>query len=569
MPREQAPFFSQSAAGPLPFCSTGPQAEVRQPIFGHIVFNNAGVVLHYSERLDLLAAKQPPIFVRNLTALLEHLLAEMPQVYATMYERLAEAASDKSGREVTILDSLLSGRCLVDASLARIADGNWILSMAVRPAVTGVPSKAEQDRLTGGGNRLFFEKELEAALQEMQGGTRRSVTVMFLELDRFKAVNESFGPVIGDTLLRVVSERLSTALRETDVLARLSGGMFGILLEGDADKLHATELSRRLLDLVRRPYRVAGHVINVGASVGVATAAEDGRNFTSLMRSADLALYHAKNAGQGTWNFFAPSMGERAQQRRIMELDLRKALAGEQFEVHYQPQIEVQSQTVVGMEALLRWRHPQQGLLLPGHFLDLAEELGLDVPIAEWTLRTACSQAFAWPSQLGVAVNVSSACFASERFLTVVEEALHHAHLRPERLELEITEQALMGEREAVHGRLEALRNLGVRVAIDGFGTGSASINQLVSFPFSKIKVDRSLVASKEADVKSRAVLRAVSGLGHDLSMQMMAVGVETLEHVAHARADGYASVQGFYYSDAVPAEKVAPMLASFSQKNR
>ncbi len=312
---------------------------------------------------------------------------------------------------------------------------------------------------------------------------------------------------------------------------------------------------------LRGPFLIDGNVINVGASIGLASAPQDGATREALLKSADLALYYSKAAGRGTYHFFEPAMQERALARRTLELDLRKALVLRQLELHYQPQIDVETGSVIGLEGLLRWRHPKRGLVPPGDFISLAEELGLAVPIGEWVLKTACREATRWPDSVTVAVNVSPLQFEAGNFAQSVQRALTAAGLSGNRLEIEVTENILLRDGHAVLATLKELRTLGVRVAMDSFGTGVASLSQLVNFPFDKIKIDRSLIALQQTDGRNRAIVRAISALGHSLGISTLAEGVETAEHLAHVRAEGCNSVQGFYYSKAVPSGELAAIV--------
>ena len=453
----------------------------------------------------------------------------------------------------------------LEAKLHRVGLSHWLLSLeelsVPRGAHRDMFAVLYQDRLTGAANRSLFEHKLDLALGRLNNGTDTDVTVLFLDLDRFKAVNDTLGHAIGDALLGLVSERLRSGLRESDTLARLGGDEFAILLRDGIDQQRITELASRLIDLVRRPYLVNGHVINVGASIGAALAPEDGRTRDQVLRSADLALYHSKSAGRGVFHFFAPAMEERAQERRAMELDLRKALVLRQFELHYQPQIDVENGLVIGLEALLRWRHPHRGTLLPAAFLPFAEEIGLSIPLGNWVLKTACKDAMAIPDSMTIAVNVSPTQFESADFSVSVASALKASGLPGIRLEIEVTEAILLRDPCNVSTSLEELRRMGVRVVMDSFGTGLTSLSQVVDFPFDKIKLDRSLIGGALDNHKSRAILRAISALGQSLGVATLAAGVETPEHLAHVRAEGCHSVQGFYYSKAVPAGEIEALL--------
>jgi diguanylate cyclase (GGDEF)-like protein len=388
--------------------------------------------------------------------------------------------------------------------------------------------------------------------------------VLCLDLDHFKAVNDTLGHPVGDALLRTVGERLRSVLRETDTVARLGGDEFAVLqgAGGDPQPQAASALAKRVVDLVGRPYALEGHLVNVGASVGVALAPADGEDADALLKAADLALYRAKEEGRGTWRFFEPGMDARMRARRALELDLRKALALREFELAYQPQLDLGSDRVAGFEALLRWQHPERGLIPPAEFVPLAEEIGLIAPIGEWVLRTACREAAGWPEGVGVAVNLSPAQFKSHHLVPAVRAALAASGLPGRRLELEITEGVLLQDNEANLATLRELRALGVRVAMDDFGTGYSSLSYLRSFPFDKIKIDRSFVSGLATDPESAAIVRAIAGLGASLGMATTAEGVETAEQMRRIRAEGCLQVQGYLVSRPVPAAEVAALIA-------
>jgi diguanylate cyclase (GGDEF)-like protein len=453
------------------------------------------------------------------------------------------------------------------ADIQRMEDTVVLASPLVRPESLPAGTLYREmylDRLTGTANRTFFEMQLSALLGTHFESSEREIWILFLDLDRFKAVNDTLGHGVGDCLLRLISERIRGALRDSDTLGRLGGDEFAVLFEEPSDQDHLAELSRRLIDLLQRPCLIEGHIINVGASIGIASAPRDGNSPQALLRSADLALYHSKNAGRGIFHFFAPEMAERAEQRRALELDLRKALVLRQFELHYQPQIDAELQIVTGMEALLRWRHPQRGLLLPPEFLPLAEEIGLSLPIGDWVLKTACRDALAWPGTLTIAINISPLQFENADFARTVDKTLTSTLLPASRLEIEVTEEILLRDPGNISTSLEALRKLGVRVAMDSFGTGLASLSQLVNFPLDKIKIDRSVVGRAVDDNRTRAMLRAISALGQGLGIPTLAEGVENAEHLACIRLEGCHTMQGFYYSPALPARDLAAFLLDF-----
>ena len=416
---------------------------------------------------------------------------------------------------------------------------------------------ALRDPLTGLGNRRAFQAALAAALAR----PTTEAALLLLDLDRFKHINDSLGHPVGDTLLRLVAKRLRASLRAGDILVRLGGDEFAVLLpraEG------ADVLAERLVDLLSRPYLVEGHLANIGVSIGIALAPADAVEGGLLLRRADLALYAAKAAGRRRFCRFHPEMDARAQARQALETDLRRAVALGQFHLHYQPLLEVASGEVIGFEALLRWNHPTRGMVSPVEFIPLAEEIGLIVPIGEWVLRQACRTAATWPEPIGVAVNVSPMQFAdSARLLRAVGEALASAGLPGSRLEIEITENVLLRDGAETLAVLHDLRSLGVRIAMDDFGTGYSSLSQLRSFPFDKIKIDRSFVSQIEAGNGGKEVVRAIAALGASLGMTVTVEGVETEAQASFVAASGGHQMQGYLISRPVPSEAVPALLAA------
>jgi diguanylate cyclase (GGDEF)-like protein len=410
------------------------------------------------------------------------------------------------------------------------------------------------DTLTGLANRAAFLPELDRALEG-----RTEVAMLMVDLDHFKKVNDTLGHPVGDSLLRKVSERLTSALRKTDRVARLGGDEFAVLQCG-AEQPHGAEmLAKRLVELIGRPYVIDGHMIDIGASVGVALngTAEDA---IGLMKQADIALYRAKHAGRGQYCFFEQSMDAEMQERRALEIDLRRALAFRQFELHYQPQMNLKTRTVAGMEALIRWRHPERGLVSPATFIPLAEETGLIIPIGEWVIRQACEHAAAWASPIPVAVNVSAKQLASGKLINTVASALANSGLQPDRLEIEITESVLMSNVESCVATLHSLRDLGIRISMDDFGTGYSSLSYLQSFPFHIIKIDQSFIRSMDFG-RSDAIIRAITAIGNHLGMTTIAEGVETVAQLDQVTHSGCGSAQGYLFSRPVPSDKVAAML--------
>ena len=412
----------------------------------------------------------------------------------------------------------------------------WPVSAAVEKA------QLQKDDLTGLALRNAFMAALGLALPSTAGGAE-SVAVLCLDLDRFKMINDTLGHGIGDQLLKKVADRLSKVSRKDDLVARLGGDEFVILQRGVRSQRDAELLAERLVDLIGRTYVLSGHTVNIGISVGVALGFGPMQP-RDILRNADLALYEAKRAGRGRYRFFEQGMDTLLQERRELEIDLRRALALKQFELHYQPFLDLATDTVIGFEALLRWNHPVRGNVPPLDFIAVAEENGLIVKIGEWVLLTACIAAASWPEGLVVAVNVSPLQFKADTLLASVSLALERSGLGPERLEIEITEGALLADTDNVLATLHALRKLGVKISMDDFGTGYSSLSYLQKFPFNKIKIDRSFVVGGDAD--SEAILKAVSSLGASLGMAITAEGVETAEQLERIRDQNCTHVQGY-----------------------
>lgn len=416
-----------------------------------------------------------------------------------------------------------------------------------------------KDSLTGLASRTAFEQALSDAL------TRRPdepVAVILVDLDRFKAVNDTLGHAAGDILLRLAAERMKASTRKNDTVARLGGDEFAVLIQPSPTFDEPTTIATRILDLVQRTYLIEGQIVNVGTSMGIAHSSRDGKDCASLMRSADLALYHSKKSGRGNFHFFDNQMEQRAQARRTSELELRRALALRQLEVFYQPQVDTRQNRLVGFEALIRWRHPERGLIPPGNFLPLAEEIGLIMPIGEWVLRTACRQALKWPADVVIAVNASPLQFDSGNYADIVRKALSATGLPGHRLEIEVTEGILLRNDETILNSLNDLRSMNVQIAMDDFGTGYASLSQLARFPFDKIKIDRSLAGFEGENIKQRAIVRAITTLSRSLGVCTLAEGVEDESQIIRLQEDGCHSVQGYFFGKPMPASETDAVIS-------
>ncbi len=566
--------------------------------------NGMGVgLLTFSETLEILFANDRlaatleirPVVVDRAVSLLDVLEGSAvltPAAIQRVHEACLAAVATSGEHRSTI--PALSGPAprFFALQVAPLDDGHWMACFeevtARQTAEASAIEAAMHDPLTGLPNRELFHRRLVTALLDAApngngdgaqnnirndagnetGQDEAGPAALLIDLDRFKAVNDTLGHPIGDALLRLVAKRLRSVLRPCDVVARLGGDEFALLVPPIPEPVNLAQLAKRIVDVLGRPYLIDGHLVNIGASIGVALAPRDGREHGQLLRSADLALYHAKESGRSTWSFFEPHMDARALARRSLEIDLRKALALREFELHYQPQVDLETNAIVGFEALLRWRHPERGLVSPAEFIPLAEEIGLIVPLGEWVLREACHQAARWPDGMSVAVNVSPHQFAdTARLVSLVASSLASSGLPGRRLEIEITESVLLRHEQAVLAALHRLRAMDVRVAMDDFGTGYSSLSQLHSFPFDKIKIDRSFVKDRDDAAGQAAIIRAITALGVSLGMSTIAEGVETSDQLARIRAEGCMAVQGYLFSQPVPVDQIDRLIAEFARR--
>jgi diguanylate cyclase (GGDEF)-like protein len=420
---------------------------------------------------------------------------------------------------------------------------------------------AHHDSLTGLANRALLNERLEHAIGRIS--REEMVAVHHLDLDQFKAVNDTFGHPVGDKLLKMVADRLRGLVRETDTIARMGGDEFVIVQPFIADPADATALAQRIIRLMSEPYGIDGHQAVIGASIGIAVGPGDGSSADKLLRNADLALYRAKGDGRGTFRFFEPAMDLQMQTRRIMEQDLRKALPAGEFELYYQPVVNLANGEISGFEALIRWNHPERGIISPAAFIPLAEEIGFIVPLGEWVIRQACVTAARWPGHLRVAVNISAVQFRNPGLMQVIVGALAASGLDPTRLEVEITETVLLHNKEATLAVLHQLRALGIRIAMDDFGTGYSSLTYLQCFPFDKIKIDRSFVKDITENSGSLNIVRAVAALANGMGMTATAEGVETREQLDQITSEGCTEMQGFLFSQPIPAHEIERLFLS------
>ena len=439
-------------------------------------------------------------------------------------------------------------------------DGGWVAThediTEQRRSEVKIEYMAHHDALTDLANRVLLNERLEQALGRVSIATEM-VAVHHLDLDQFKAVNDTFGHPAGDKLLKIVAERLRALVRDTDTIARMGGDEFVIVQAPITDPTDATSLAQRIIASISEPFDIDGHQAVIGASVGIAVGPGDGLRPDKLLRNADLALYRAKGDGRGTFRFFEPAMDLQMQTRRIMEQDLRKALPAGEFELYYQPVVNLASNEISGFEALIRWNHPEEGMVAPAAFIPLAEEIGFIVPLGEWVIRQACATAAQWPGDLHVAVNISAAQFRSPGLMQVIVGALAASGLSPTRLEIEITETVLLQNRETTLAVLHQLRALGIRIAMDDFGTGYSSLTYLQCFPFDKIKIDRSFVKDITENTGSLNIVRAVAALANGMGMTATAEGVETAEQLDRITSEGCTEMQGYLFSRPLPAAEI------------
>jgi diguanylate cyclase (GGDEF)-like protein len=468
-----------------------------------------------------------------------------------------------TGPIASLTRGLADGR-MVTVNRQPVAGGGWVVTYEDvterHRTEVRLDHMALHDSLTNLPNRALFRVQLERELRLIGRGER--FAVLFIDLDRFKAVNDTLGHHVGDALLQAVAGRLKQCVRESDVIARLGGDEFAIVQCNVEQPLSATSLARRLVDFIGAPYDLDEQQVVVGVSIGIALAPADGLVANDILKNADLALYRAKAEGRGTYRFFEPVMDAQMQERRHLEMDLRRALANRELELFFQPLVNMASAKVCSFEALLRWHHPSRGLVQPGDFIPLAEEVGLIIPIGEWVLDQACHEAVKWPTEIRLAVNVSVAQFRSPRLVEATAHALRRSGLAPGRLDLEVTESVLMQDSEATLATLGRLRDLGVGISMDDFGTGYSSLSYLRSFPFHKIKIDQCFVRDIGTTGGSIAIIRAIVDLGHALGMSVTAEGVETEQQLVQLKAEGCTEGQGYLFSRACPAGKVPDMIA-------
>ena len=505
-----------------------------------------------------------------LRTILEHRLASgmCPKDEEDYVERVIERTSS---REPYVLVSEQADGRIISYTYQPIAGGSWVgVHQDIteqRRAEEKIAHMAHHDALTGLPNRVLLRERLNYHLSSVDRGA--SFAVLCLDLDYFKQVNDTLGHPVGDALLCAVANRLRECVRDTDVVTRLGGDEFAIIQIGVEQPTSASTLAQRLVDALARPFAVDGHEIVIGTSVGISVTPNDGTDSDVLLKNADMALYRAKENGRNGFSFFEPEMDAKMHERRTLEINLRKAIAVGEFELFYQPLMNLETSTLTGFEALLRWNHPTRGMIPPATFIPLAEDTGLIIPIGEWVLRQACNEAAKWPDDIKVAVNLSPVQFRNKNLVSMVTSAITNAGIAPTRLELEITETAMLQNTEQTLAVLHMLQGIGVHVSMDDFGTGYSSLSYLRSFPFDKIKIDQSFVRDLDKGDEAIAIIRAISGLGRTLGMMTTVEGIETKEQLEQIRAEGCTEVQGYLFSKPQPASEVPRLLSSFGKKSQ
>jgi diguanylate cyclase (GGDEF)-like protein/PAS domain S-box-containing protein len=429
-----------------------------------------------------------------------------------------------------------------------------------REAAAKIAHLAHFDALTDLPNRVLFRERLEQRLEQARHG--ETFALLYIDIDEFKGINDSLGHHVGDELLKAVAERIKRCIKPADTVARLGGDEFAVLLTAIKNRDEVVAFVKKLFESIRTPYHCLGHHLSSDASIGIAMAPQDGTERDQLTKNADLAMYAAKAGGRRTFRFFEPAMDESARLRLQMEQDMRHALAEGHFEIHYQPLVDLTDNTMTGCEALLRWRHPKRGMISPLDFIPLAEETGFINEIGDWVLRTACTEAAAWPSHIRLAVNVSPVQLKSQTLALRVASALAASGLAPERLEVEITEAVLIRDDDTALKILHQLHDIGVRIALDDFGTGYSSLSYLKRFPFNKIKIDRCFVSDIEV-AGSSAIIQAVVNIAAASNMTTTAEGVETGQQQARLRELGCTEMQGYLFSAPKPAVELRKLFAS------
>ena len=478
-------------------------------------------------------------------------------------ETVEISSKDLEDKELEHANNLASLRD-VNERLVITAVHSQMLTEEVQLAKDQMGHMAQHDFLTGLPNRILLEERLIQALAlAKRHGTK--LAILFVDLDRFKTINDSLGHAVGDRLLKSVAQRLTSAIRSSDTVSRQGGDEFVALLSEVADEDAVAVLADKICKAVTAPYRLAEQDLHIGVTIGISVYPDDGEEPETLIRHADVAMYHGKTDGGDRYQFFRPEMNARAIERQEIEGDLRLALERKEFQLYYQAQVALQTGGIIGVEALIRWHHPVRGLLLPGVFMPIAEACGVIVPIGRWVLREACRQTQAWlDAGLAlqvVAVNISAMEFKRDDFLVDVRAALHDANLASHHLELELTETVLMKNAESTLPMLQEFKSMGIKIAIDDFGTGYSSLRYLKQFPFDTLKIDQTFIAGIASDNDDDILVDAVIGLGKSLGHRVIAEGIETRDQLTFLSTHHCAEGQGYYLSRPLPADQLSALL--------
>jgi diguanylate cyclase (GGDEF)-like protein len=543
---------------------------LRNMVQGFIMFDAQERIVVYNQRYIEMYGLSPEIVKAgcSLLELLEHRAAAGhlkvdPRRYRD--EFIAEMAKGKvlnwvlnteDGRQIAVANKPMPG-------------GGWVCThediTERRRAQAEISHMASHDRLTDLPNRDLFDEEIASCYQRLRVGQK--FALLCLDLDHFKNINDTLGHHLGDKLLQEVGTRLRLCVRDSDTVARLGSDEFAVVQCGVTDRAETRSLSDRIVEVIGRPFDLDGHQVVLGVSIGIAMAPTDATDGVELLKAADLALLRAKTEGRGTYQFFKREMEGRTQARQVLERDLRKALLHDEFLILYQPLVNLESQRICGFEALVRWKHPERGMISPAEFIPFAEETSLIVPIGEWVLRQACKQAAGWPGTVSVAVNLSPVQFRELNLCQTVSDALANSGLSADRLELEITESMLVRNQAATLETVRQLRALGVRIAMDDFGTGHSSLSALRNLPFDKIKIDRCFVHDLLSKHDSRAIIQAVVQLANSLGIKTTAEGIETQGELDYLKRVGCTEGQGYFLSKPVPAQAVPALLEARKPK--
>jgi diguanylate cyclase (GGDEF)-like protein len=529
----------------------------RDPGFERAIRDLAGLTNDAAPVIGNLNSPDDALAALQILHPLQSSLTQLPSI--TFNHGAALTSEDQ--QELTRLHWIFSSivGCLILFGLALIgllARHNILLERTYRRMgnlTADLAHLAHHDPLTGLANRVLFQEQLEQSLAKARddGAT---LAVLYLDLDLFKNVNDTLGHETGDQLLKTVAARIKGCVQGNSVIARLGGDEFAILMRPINIMQECTMLASRIVKEIGSVYDIDGHEIVIGTSIGIASTELGTSSPEQLLKQADMALYRAKADGRGTFRFFEPEMDAELQARRALEVDLRKAMVNDELYLVFQPQVGLQANEITGFEALLRWWHPERGNISPAEFIPIAEDIGLIASLSEWVINEACKTAVTWPKTIRVAVNISPIQFRNRTLLPCVRKALTRTGLEPSRLELELTESALLHENETTLTALHELRELGVRIALDDFGTGYSSLSYLRSFPFDKIKIDQSFVRDLSTRPDCMIIVQSVVWLGRGFGMSITAEGVETEEQLAHIRAAGCTEAQGYLLGRPQPA---------------